>query len=616
MGVNITNDGRKRALLLHYAGECVHDIYDAKKSSYAADTASTYEGTKIILNKYFTPKINVQMEVFNFRKCHQRDEQSLDEYATELRQLARNCNFNDVDGEMLSQIIQHCHSNRLRRRALRENDKSLADILTLGRSLELSDRQAHKIESEQSHDVHRVFEKRGNKTQLTEQNWQRHSQKPTNAKTREKSQHKSQHLHKKPNARNDKCGYCGGHYPHADTCPAKGKLCNFCHKRNHFATVCRQRKSTPINEVKTSASRSMHDNSSESSNDEYCYGIDGKKTKTPFTVAKLDDVECRLMIDTGASVNILDENTFSQIGKPKLNKRDPIQLMPYGGGKPLTVMGRCAVVVETKRNIQCHEFHVVRGDNGTLLSCATATELGLIEVTNKVTDTSIFASHPNLFSGIGKLKNVKVELHIDESVKPVALKQRRTPFHLSEKVEAEIEHLLQKDIIEKVEGVPTPWVSPIVVTPKKNTDKIRVCVDMREPNKAIMRDRHQMPTVDELINDLNGAKIFSKVDLRSGYHQLELDKNSRSITTFSTHVGLFRYKRLKFGVCSASEVFQKEIRTIVSDLEGVTNIADDILIYGSTQEKHDVALEALFRRLKDNGLTLNKQKCEFNRDKI
>ena len=136
------------------------------------------------------PKINVQMEVFNFRKCHQRDEQSLDEYATELRQLARNCNFNGVDGEMRSQIIQHCHSNRLRRRALRENDKSLADILTLGRSLELSDRQAHKIESEQIHDVHRVFEKRGNKTQLTEQNWQRHSQKPTNSKTREKSQHK------------------------------------------------------------------------------------------------------------------------------------------------------------------------------------------------------------------------------------------------------------------------------------------------------------------------------------------------------------------------------------------------------------------------------------------
>ena len=172
----------------------------------------------------------------------------------------------------------------------------LLDILTLGRSLELSDRQANKIESEQKHDVNRVFEKRGNKTQQTEQKWQRHSQMPPNSKTCEKSRHKSQHLHNTPHAGNAKCRNCGGHYPHAESCPAKGKLCNHCHKRNHFATVCRQRKYTPINEVKTSASRPMHDNSSASSNDEYCYGVHGKKTKTPFTVAKLDDVECRLMI--------------------------------------------------------------------------------------------------------------------------------------------------------------------------------------------------------------------------------------------------------------------------------------------------------------------------------
>ena len=180
-----------------------------RKSHRTPLTASTYEGTKTILNNYFMPKINVQMEIYKFRKCHQRDDQSRDEYATELRQLARNCNFNYVDGEMLSQIIQHCRSNRLRRRALRENDKFLADILTLGRSLELSDRQANKIESEQKHDVHRVFEKRGNKTQQTEQKWQRHSQMPPNSKTCEKSRHKSQHLQNTPHAGNDKCRNCG-----------------------------------------------------------------------------------------------------------------------------------------------------------------------------------------------------------------------------------------------------------------------------------------------------------------------------------------------------------------------------------------------------------------------
>ena len=123
-----------------------------------------------------------------------------------------------------------------------------------------------------------------------------------------------------------------------------------------------------------------------------------------------------------------------------------------------------------------------------------------------------------------------------------------------------------------------------------------------------------MPTVDELIHDLNGATVFSMVDLRSGYHQLVLDPSSRSITTFNTNIGLFRYKRLNFGVWSAS-VFQKEIHNVVRDLH-VTNIADDILIYGATQEEHDAPLEALFTRLEERGLTLNKQKCEFNRNKM
>jgi hypothetical protein len=76
----------------------------------------------------------------------------------------------------------------------------------------------------------------------------------------------------------------------------------------------------------------------------------------------------------------------------------------------------------------------------------------------------------------------------------VAQKQRRTPFHLRDKVANEIEKLLKEDVIEKVEDTPTPWVSPIVTPPKKEPGAIRLCVDMREPNKAIQRERHQMPT--------------------------------------------------------------------------------------------------------------------------
>ena len=94
---------------------------------------------------------------------------------------------------------------------------------------------------------------------------------------------------------------------------------------------------------------------------------------------------------------------------------------------------------------------------------------------------------------------------------------------------------------------------------------------MRAVNKAIKRERHITPTIDDFIADLNDAKVFSKLDLNQGYHQLEFSEESRYVTTFSTHVGLRRYKRLNFGVTPAAEIFQNttkhlKVSTAVSTL--------------------------------------------------
>ncbi len=157
----------------------------------------------------------------------------------------------------------------------------------------------------------------------------------------------------------------------------------------------------------------------------------------------------------------------------------------------------------------------------------------------------------------------------------------------------------------------------IVCFPKpKNPDEVCICVDMRKANMAVQRERHLTPTVDEIINDLNGACIFSKLDLRSGYHQLELAPESRYITTFSTHKGLYRYKRLLFGLSSAAEVFQHTIQNVLSGIPNVKNISDDIIVYGKTQAEHDAALVAVLQRLREHNLTLNKDKCEFNKTTI
>ena len=100
--------------------------------------------------------------------------------------------------------------------------------------------------------------------------------------------------------------------------------------------------------------------------------------------------------------------------------------------------------------------------------------------------------------------------------------------------------------------------------------------------------------------------------MSNAYHQLELDEASRQVTTFTTHAGIRRYKRLLFGVNAAAEIFQNTISEILSDIPGVRNLSDDIIVFGKTQAEHDSSLQATLKRLEERGAKLNKGKCKFS----
>lgn len=369
--------------------------------------------------------------------------------------------------------------------------------------------------------------------------------------------------------------------------------------------------------------------SQNSSDSEYTYGISSVTDKTPKINLQMYGGSVPFFIDTGASVNILDNETFKNLNAPAMKiKPTTVNIFAYGTSTPLKVRGTFETSVSHKKKTVNTTFFVVQSTPqarcGNLLSAKTAQELELLYYTFATSTSAsqptvadqLVEDTPQLFVGMGKLKDVKVKFYVDQSVQPTAQPHRRIPFHLRKKVEAEIKRLEELDVIEKVEG-PTPWVSPIVVAPKpKKPEEIRICVDMRLPNQAIKRTRHIMPTIDDILSKLNQATVFSKLDLNSGYHQLELDEESRNITTFSTHVGLRRYKRLNFGVTSAAEIFQNHIAELLADIPGSLNTSDDILVYGKNQEEHDKVLKQVFNRLLDKNLTLNRSKCEFNKDQI
>ncbi len=152
------------------------------------------------------------------------------------------------------------------------------------------------------------------------------------------------------------------------------------------------------------------------------------------------------------------------------------------------------------------EFFVIKETGEPLLGRETAMKLGVLKIGTDiaaVTDLkqSFQSQYPEVFQGVGMLKTKQICLYIDQTVQPVAQPLRRIPFNLRGPVEEKIKELLEMDIIEELNG-PTPWVNPVVIVPKANSE-IRLCLDMRQANRAIIRERYPIPTVDELLQSMN-----------------------------------------------------------------------------------------------------------------
>ena len=334
-------------------------------------------------------------------------------------------------------------------------------------------------------------------------------------------------------------------------------------------------------------------------------------------------VELEMLADSGATNNIVDEKTWERL-KAKMIKckseAAPVDRKRYAyvSNKPLPVKGRLMCEVVLGQGKAQAEFLVIKGKGVPLLGKDTAMKLGVLKIgfyiaTVVKTKQILQQKFQEVFSGIGKLKSKQEKLHINLEVKPVSQPLRRAPFNLQDRVARKVQELLEWDIIEEADA-PTPWVNPVVIIPKTDGD-IRLCIDMRRANEAIIRGRYPIPTVDELLQ-MNGSKVFSKLYLKGGYHQLELSPKSSQITTFVTHQGLYRYKRLLFGVSSASDQYQHEISAALSGIEGVDNISDDIIVHSPDQTTHEQRLHKTMEHLRQHGLTLNVVKCLFNVDRL
>ena len=148
------------------------------------------------------------------------------------------------------------------------------------------------------------------------------------------------------------------------------------------------------------------------------------------------------------------------------------------------------------------------------------------------------------------MKDFQLNIPIDPCIKPVVQSICRVPFSLRDEFEEKLDELVSLDVTEKAEG-PTPWISPVVVVPRpKHSGDPSLWVDMRQANSAIVREQHPIPTVNEILHSLNGSTVFTKLDIKWAFHQVE----------YVTHKGLFWHKRLMFGISCVPEMYQQVIQ--------------------------------------------------------
>lgn len=192
---------------------------------------------------------------------------------------------------------------------------------------------------------------------------------------------------------------------------------------------------------------------------------------------------------------------------------------------------------------------------------------------------------------------------------PIRQRYRRLPPSQYEQVKGHIQDLLNSGIIQPS---CSPYASPIVVVQKKD-GSIRLCVDYRLLNAKTRKDAYPLPRIEESLDALGGAKLFSTLDLASGYNQVPIAEKDKAKTAFCTPFGLFEFNRMPFGLCNAPSTFQRLMERIFGDLsfQKLLLYLDDIIIFSSTFKDHLQRLEMVLSRLQERNLKLKFKKCQF-----
>ncbi|XP_063358759.1 uncharacterized protein K02A2.6-like [Cydia amplana] len=568
--------GKKRkAILLSALSEGTYKLIEDLALPKQLESVP-FEDILTLLDGHFTPTRVGFGERHKFYSASQQVGESHTQWAARLRGLTAHCDFVNVEEALRDRFLIGMLPGREKEKLYAQNlkDLTLAKAVQLAETIRCASAGAVASGSEPGADQLLKISKNPKKTEG---------------------------VAKVP------CTVCGYTNHKTAECRFTNFVCKKCHVKGHLRRMCK------VKYVNMGPEDEGDDD------DGKIYFIRSFRGEPMVETVTIRKKEFKFEIDTGSAVTVVPQNTynksFSDIPLRSTNKR----LHGYSGER-IRCIGMIPLPISYAGSTHSINAYVVCDEGPALLGRDFTSTFNLqLTPVHYCSDETIVKrlqkEYPQLFSDeLGCYNKTKIKLTLKENSKPVFIKARPIAFALRDKIDKEIDRLVNLGVLVPVEH--SEYASPIVPVLKRN-GTVRLCVDYSVSiNKQLVVEQYPLPTANELFSKLCGGKQFSKLDLSMAYNQFMLDEPSQKITCINTHRGLYKYTRLVFGLSSAPAIFQRAMEGLLAGMDGVLCLLDDVLITGSDEKQHLERLHAVLKRLQSAGLTLQREKCVFFQNEV